>query len=245
MALELDTIISVGEVRVANINELKEELKLALEEFKSMPISRENIHNLKSARARLNKASDSFNKRRIELGKVFSKPFETFKSEVNSIISMIEEVSKPIDDEIKKIESIEDDEKRVKIYDIFLDGYRDSKVPYERYWDDKYLNKSMTLDQIRMDIQNKFNEWHNTLVLIDRMDMPHDDKLELKANYLITLDINKSLEYIQERAELLNRLNKDKRDEGEVVFQVIGSYEELKKLSNFLKENKYNYKRLK
>jgi hypothetical protein len=29
------------------------------------------------------------------------------------------------------------------------------------------------------------------------------------------------------------------------VFQVIGSYEELNKLSQFLKQNKYNYKRLK
>jgi GTP1/Obg family GTP-binding protein len=245
MALELETIIQVGEVRVANLETLKQELKEALIEFQQMPITRENLTELKSARARLNKASESFNKRRVELGKLFNKPFDTFRQEVNSIISMIEEVSSPINNQIKEMEEVDKLSKEVKITEMFHQRFRDSKIPFEKYWDERYLNYTYSLEEVEKDIHRKFNEWHNMLVVIDKMDLTYEDKLELKAHYIQTLDIESSLRYISERNELLNSLQEDNSDEGEVVFKVIGSYEELKLLSDFLKKHKYNYKRLK
>jgi hypothetical protein len=67
MALELQTTFTVGVVRVANLEVLKKELEKELEHFRQLPITRDNISELRNARARLNKASEAFIKRRLEL----------------------------------------------------------------------------------------------------------------------------------------------------------------------------------
>jgi hypothetical protein len=87
--------------------------------------------------------------------------------------------------------------------------------------------------------------WHNNLVIIDKLELSYQDKQDLKVHYLMTLNLEESMKFINDRNAILHKINDDKNAEGEVVFQVIGSYEELNKLSQFLKQNKYNYKRLK
>jgi hypothetical protein len=245
MALELETTMQVGLVKVANLQELKSDLSLALEEFKKMPITKANFGNLKDARARLNRASDSFNKRRIELGKIYSAPFDNFKKEVNEIVGMIDDVVKPIDEEIKKMEEEDKAKKREEIMEMFKQHFQDSKVPFDKYWDDRYLNYSYLMDDIKKDLYAKFNLWHNNLVIIDKLELSYQDKQDLKVHYLMTLNLEESMKFINDRNAILHKINDDKNAEGEVVFQVIGSYEELNKLSQFLKQNKYNYKRLK
>jgi exonuclease VII small subunit len=245
MALELETIIQVGAIRVANLDNLKVELEIALKEFKSMPLVKENISNLKDARARLKKASEGFNKRRIELGKAYAKPFEVFKVDVDGIIEMIQDVIGPIDDELKRFENDDKEEKQFLIKEMFNKHFKDSLVPFEKYWDERYLNYTFSLLQVEQDLYKKFNEWHNNLVIIDKLDLSMQDKVDLKSHYLMTLNLNDSIDYINKRNAVIQQLQSDKPSESEIVFQVIGSKEELLKLSQFLKDHKYNYKRLK
>lgn len=250
MALELQTKFEVGTIRVANLDTLKQELEHELQEFKQLPITKQNMPVLRQARARLNKAAEAFNKRRIELAKAYNEPFLAFKQDVDGIIGQINSVLEPLDFEIKNFEDEDRKEKRQKIVDYYTYKYVDPIVPFDRIFEEKWLNYGMSLENIYRDIVAKISEIEKNLAMIETMssDKPEIAK-QLKTEYLLTLDLQAAYDNVNKRKEVASKLDthtSSNAPTGElnVTFKVYGSKEKLMTLSKFLKENGYVYERL-
>ena len=249
MALELQTTFTVGVVRVANLEVLKKELEKELEHFRQLPITRENISELRNARARLNKASEAFNKRRLELQRSYNEPFLVFKQEVDGIMNQIQNVLTPLDNEIKAFEDKDKFDKKEKIAKYYTDKYRFPIVPFDKIFDEKWFNYGVSMERVQSEIIEKITAIENNLKLIDNIvnDKPDYGK-ELKTEYLLSLDLNVALSEVNKRREIASKLDtSDKNattDDLSVIFKVMGSKEMLMKLSKFLKENDYKYERL-
>lgn len=249
MALELQTVFQVGTIRVANIEELKKSLEKELEHFKQLPISKENMGELKAARARLNKASEAFNKRRIELSKAYNEPFQVFKEQVDSIIEQIGGVLTPLDKEIKIIEEKDREEKRAKIVLYFETKYKGFVIHVSKFFDDRWLNYGFTLEEAYKAIDDKVLSIKSDLQLIEfsQADKPELIK-RIKVEYLLTLDLKSAFENVKNRDKVESTVDSTTENVGTddvtIVFKVNGSKESLTKLSKFLKENGYKYERL-
>jgi hypothetical protein len=249
MALELQTTFTVGVVRVANLEVLKKELEKELEHFRQLPITRDNISELRNARARLNKASEAFNKRRLELQRSYNEPFLVFKQEVDGIMNQIQNVLTPLDNEIKAFEDKDKFDKKEKIVKYYTDKYRFPIVPLDKIFDEKWLNYGVSMERIQTEIIEKITQIETSLTLMDRMGETRPDfAKELKTEYLLSLDFNVALAEVNKRREIASKLDlSDKNattDDINVIFKVMGSKEMLMKLSKFLKENDYKYERL-
>jgi hypothetical protein len=249
MALELQTTFTVGVVRVANLEVLKKELEKELEHFRQLPITRDNISELRNARARLNKASEAFNKRRLELQRSYNEPFLVFKQEVDGIMNQIQNVLIPLDNEIKAFEDKDKFDKKEKIVKYYTDKYRFPIVPLDKIFDEKWLNYGVSMERIQTEIIEKITQIETSLTLMDRMGETRPDfAKELKTEYLLSLDFNVALAEVNKRREIASKLDlSDKNattDDINVIFKVMGSKEMLMKLSKFLKENDYKYERL-
>jgi len=249
MALELQTTFTVGVVRVANLEVLKKELEKELEHFRQLPITRDNISELRNARARLNKASEAFNKRRLELQRSYNEPFLVFKQEVDGIMNQIQNVLTPLDNEIKAFEDKDKFDKKEKIVKYYTDKYRFPIVPLDKIFDEKWLNYGVSMERIQTEIIEKITQIETSLILMDKMGETRPDfAKELKTEYLLSLDFNVALAEVNKRREIASKLDlSDKNattDDITVIFKVMGSKEMLMKLSKFLKENDYKYERL-
>ena len=249
MALELQTTFTVGVVRVANLEVLKKELEKELEHFRQLPITRDNISELRNARARLNKASEAFNKRRLELQRSYNEPFLVFKQEVDGIMNQIQNVLTPLDNEIKSFEDKDKFDKKEKIVKYYTDKYRFPIVPLDKIFDEKWLNYGVSMERIQTEIIERITQIETSLTLMDRMGETRPDfAKELKTEYLLSLDFNVALAEVNKRREIASKLDlSDKNattDDINVIFKVMGSKEMLMKLSKFLKENDYKYERL-
>jgi hypothetical protein len=249
MALELQTTFTVGVVRVANLEVLKKELEKELEHFRQLPITRDNISELRNARARLNKASEAFNKRRLELQRSYNEPFLVFKQEVDGIMNQIQNVLTPLDNEIKAFEDKDKFDKKEKIVKYYTDKYRFPIVPLDKIFDEKWLNYGVSMERIQTEIIERITQIETSLTLMDRMGETRPDfAKELKTEYLLSLDFNVALAEVNKRREIASKLDlSDKNattDDINVIFKVMGSKEMLMKLSKFLKENDYKYERL-
>jgi hypothetical protein len=245
----LQTTFTVGVVRVANLEVLKKELEKELEHFRQLPITRDNISELRNARARLNKASEAFNKRRLELQRSYNEPFLVFKQEVDGIMNQIQNVLTPLDNEIKSFEDKDKFDKKEKIVKYYTDKYRFPIVPLDKIFDEKWLNYGVSMERIQTEIIERITQIETSLTLMDRMGETRPDfAKELKTEYLLSLDFNVALAEVNKRREIASKLDlSDKNattDDINVIFKVMGSKEMLMKLSKFLKENDYKYERL-
>lgn len=249
MSLELQTTFQVGTIRVANLDLLKAELEKELQYFKQIVVSKENMSELRNARARLNKASEAFNKRRLELSRAYNEPFLAFKSDVDGIIEQIGTVLKPIDEHIKNFESDDRIKREQEIRNYYTSKYSNPIVPLERIFDEKWLNYGMTIEKVVRAILEKVTEIENNLALIDQMTADKPTlRNQVKTEYLLTLDLKTAFDEVNKRNEIAGKIDTHNANavagDLTITFKVSGSKEKLMLLSKFLKENGYAYERM-
>lgn len=266
MSLELKIIEKeVGKLAI-NYDEFKAELLVQLEQFKGLVVTENAISEAKSKRAGLNKVAKIIDDRKKELKKEFLKPYELVDTQAKELIGLINEVNSAIDFQIKEFEELEKNTKKNEIISLW-DFRNYHKVSLEQLWDDKWLNKTVSLKNIDLDLETKIAKIENDLSNIDGLVEDKNVVLTLQSKYLINLDLNKTLfEYHQEieRSKILKEQSsvreepspvevKSRTAETEIgeeekvytlQFEIVGTKDEIMKLSEFLKSNNYKYRKL-
>ncbi len=253
-----------------NYEEVKADLQIQLKQFEGMIVSEDAIVEAKKTRAGLNNIAKMIDDRRKEVKKEFLKPYEVVEKQAKDLISIIGEVNGAIDAQLKAFEEKEKEAKKEQV--IALWEAKDyQKVGLEQIWNDKWLNKTVTLKQVEKEIDEKITNIESDLNSIKVLVVDNNEKvLALQSKYLVSLDLQRVLyDYQQEeeRKKYLENINQnvvkdepvvdsvnipDKEDtqveEEKLVyllqFEVVGTEDEIKKLSEFLKTNNYNYRKL-
>ena len=271
MSLEFKIIEKEAGKLAINFEELKAGLEAQLAQFKNFVVSEDAITNAKTTRAGLNKIEKTIDDRRKELKKEFLKPYELVDAQAKTLIGMISEVKTSIDSQIKAFEELEKETKKKQVIELWT-AKNYNKVSLEQIWDDKWLNKTCNLKQIENDFDHAIIKVESDLNSINVLVADKDQAIILQAKYLVCLDLQKVLNDYQQEVERKKYLENIKQvvpeekpveemepSESTVIateeveepkqkyvlrFEVTATEEEIMKLSQFLKTNNYNYKKL-
>ena len=180
-------------VLITNAKQIKEFVETRLADY-----TPENyvgkVEDAKKDRAELNKASKELNSKRLELEKLFMKPFEEFKGIIKETTGAIDSASKKLDEIVKGEEDREKDVKRKQINEFWLVQNFDL-VALDRVFDERWLNKTAKNKDIFEEIEKKIQTILTDIKTLERL----EDADVLKQLYLDTLDMGAA---IRKSAEL-------------------------------------------
>lgn len=205
---DLQLVVSKQELGTLETNALaiKEKVKELLPNYDSKNYSSTNIDKAKEDKALLNKTSKVLNDKRIELEREFMKPFESFKEIIKETTDLIKTASSQIDVIVKDVENKEKEEKKDEIIKIFNEKIKELSdlIPFERIFDEKWLNKTAKIKDIESSIETKLEQIRNDLITISELHSKYE--IELKNDYLKHFDlgliIRKNSELIQKEEAL-------------------------------------------
>ena len=98
-----------------NYEELKNWITEQVEQYKGLAYTDETIKNAKEDRAKLNKFKESIDNARKDVKKRYLEPYNQFEDKVKTLLALIEEPTKAIDQQVKAYEEQKKAEKRVEI----------------------------------------------------------------------------------------------------------------------------------
>lgn len=218
--MELKVIKLVeGEVAI-NFDELKDELKANLERYKGFEVTEKNFDESKKIRANLNALSKAINQRKIEIKKRYLEPYTVFEAQAKELMAIIDEVNSEIDKGVKSLEEKEKEQKKLAIEELWRE-MQCNLVKLEYIFDDKWLNKGVTMRQVETAITEKITGITNDLALISTIFTDDNAKLNVKTKYLNNgLDVKKAIEDYQKEiqtAKLFEAVNKAQEKEKEYL----------------------------
>lgn len=144
---------------VWNYEEVKAGVEASLAQYKDRAYTPETIGGAKADRAALNKLADAIAAKRREVKQQYLAPYETFEAQCKKVEGMVAAASKAVDLQVKDFENAEKDRKRGEIVELYqnLAGELVEMVPPSVIFNPKWLNKSYSMDAIRMEVQATIN----------------------------------------------------------------------------------------
>jgi len=185
-----------------NYDELKENLEIALADYKNRIYTEDMLDEAKADRAKLNKLKKAINDERISREKEYMQPFLTFKDQAKELCDMIDSASSGIGEQLDAIETKRVAEKMKKIRTLFNEIaslYPIDFITLEKILNDKWLNKGTSEKAISKEITDFFEKAVKDLEIIKKMPK---FSYEAEQAYKDSLDLNKALNEGERMAEI-------------------------------------------
>lgn len=132
-----------------NNQELMYEVQKKVAEYKDLVYTDEQIPEAKKDRATLNKLVQALDAKRKEIKKMCLIPADKFAEQVNEIIAVINEPIAMIDKQLSEYDEMKKQEKQKEIENIFSEIGFPSYVSLAGIYNQKWMNKTYSLKQIR------------------------------------------------------------------------------------------------
>lgn len=205
-SMEFKVIEKVPGKLVINYEELKAALSVELEKYKGLVVTENQITEAKSTRAKLNKVKEAIEDRRKELKKEYLKPYEIVEKQAKELVGMIDEVSSNIANQIKEFEEKEKEAKKIQIANLWVKlGY--NKITVDKIWNEKWLNKTFALSNIKEEMQAQIDDIEGDLNAIKELCGEDKQKcLTLQSKYLRTLDFQQVLSEYNAETEAAKKI---------------------------------------
>lgn len=184
---------------VFNYEELKAELVAKMQDYQTTVYTEDKVAEAKKDRAKLNSLKKTLNDERIRREKEYLEPFQTFKSQVNEIISIIDKPIAVIDRQIKGFEEDQKATKREQIGSIWQNIEHPDWLTLPRLFSEKWLNKTATLKSIELELIEKVAQINRDLDTIKALD---SFAFEAEAEYKRTLDFAQAVAEGKRLAEI-------------------------------------------
>lgn len=187
-----------------NYEELKAELTEVLSDYEHRVYTEETIADAKVDKASLNRLKKTINDERIRREKEYMKPFDTFKSQVKEICSLIDGASNKISDQLDTFEKKRQQEKKddiIKLFEEKKSGVADW-ITFNQVFNEKWLNKSTSMKAIKEEL--------TAIIAQIVMDLGTIKSLpaytfEAEEYYKRTLDLNASIAEGQRLVDIQKR----------------------------------------
>ena len=191
---------SVPQMGIANFEEIKKDLIEKTEVYGKIVYTDENIQTAKADRSTLNKFIKAVNDERIRIQKEYMKPFDSLKAQCDELMKIAEEPKAAVDKVIKEYETIKQDEKKMKIQELFDSMlFPDFVKLDEKIFNPKWLNATVTMKQIEDSLQEtKTQIIANCQTLAGLPSYSH----EAVIYYQRTLDVTGALAKVRELSEI-------------------------------------------
>lgn len=227
-----------------NYDELKENLEIALADYKNRIYTEDMLDEAKADRAKLNKLKKAINDERISREKEYMQPFLTFKDQAKELCDLIDSASSGIGEQLDAIETKRVTEKMAKIRTLFNEIaslYPIDFISLEKILNDKWLNKGTSEKAISKEITDFFEKAVKDLEIIRKMPRY---AYEAEQAYKDSLDLNKALNEgermadIQAKKRQESQANAENEEKFLFAFKCEITLSQAKKLKAFCVENK-------
>lgn len=255
--MEFKIVKVTSGIAIFNYQELKQQLQEKLNDYKGYLVTNENLTQAKSDRALLNKVKKAINDERIKVKNEVLKLYnETFEPQCKELTSLVDDVVTSIDNQIKAQEEIAKTEKKLGIRQICkalvekVDFIPDAERFLDTVWNEKWLNKTYSLEDISKDLEQSINQVKNDLSVIEMTIQNEVDKAEVKVEYFKHMDLSVALKEYNDRKQLKEKVfaQPSAETKTEEVVAITIKVKDLKskvlKLAEFLKANNINYKQI-
>jgi hypothetical protein len=200
--MDLQTDISVGNI-TTNAAMLLEAVKHGVEKYHD-PDYVPTEAAAKADRAELNRAEKAVADKVRQVKDRWNAPLETFNEIVSEIRSTIKDASGVVDNAVKTYEEKQKSKKKQEIEDYFATKNFDL-VPLEKIFDQKWLNKTAKMKDIREEIDTAISAIYRDIEILEKIP---DHGMAAKAFYLEEMDMwgaFRQVEILKENAERLAR----------------------------------------
>lgn len=208
-----------------NYEELKAALTEKCREYEMMIYSDDQIRQAKQDRADLNRLKKALTDERIRREKEYMEPFNDFKAKVNEIIGIIDKPAAIIDQRVKEFDEQKKQEKQNEIGKIFIECELPEHVTLEKIFDPKWLNTTVSLNQIRDAILAKKKHDEENIEMLSGLPEYSFEALEI---YKSRLDVAEALTSANKMAAMAK-----KKKEAE---EAAAKQEEIRKLNESAKK---------
>ena len=187
-----------------NFEELKTEITEKAGDYLSLVYTDDQIKEAKKDRANLNKFKKALEDKRKEVKKQVMEPYDDFEVKIKELVGIVDEAVSNIDGQIKEYEKGLQEEKEKRCREIYSEtiGDMDRVIPYEKAWNPKWMNKTMTEAKIKMEIAFLRDRVDAELKTINSTMSPY--VFEMKEEYLKDFDLNAAM-------ALKNRLEENEK----------------------------------
>lgn len=191
-----------------NFQELKKEITAKADDYKNLVYDindDDQIKDAKKDRADLRKFNTVLNDKRKEMKKRVMEPYTTFESQINELTGIVDQAIDNIDAQIKDYEEIKRNEKLEKVRRIYEEemGDLDRTIPFEKVYQESWLNKTKTLKSIREEIANIRDKVDADLKLINMESSAY--AFEMKEEYMKSFDLTAAMAKKQELEDAAKR----------------------------------------
>ncbi len=208
--LELTVTRSVKGELETNIAQLEDYVTKKLEEYRPELYSGD-AESAKKDRAELNNSREFLSQARKKLMKELMKPYADFEERCKALERQIDTASGLLDRIVKEKENAEKESKRKSVESLWKSkGF--SLVPLERVWNSKWLNKTAKEKDISQEMDSVIKKIYTSLKTIEASG---DDGEMLKSHYLLTLDLDETLEYGERMRESKSAVERESAERTE------------------------------
>lgn len=136
-----------AQIDFTGYNKMKDQIDQLHEGLENYDVTKENLKEAKSTRAKLNKLKKAIESRKVEIKKKAEAPIKDFNDKVESLVAEIDDSSSKISDGIKGFEDQEKQarhEKNLKHIKAIceLAEVDPAKIKYQSSWDNKSYSKT-------------------------------------------------------------------------------------------------------
>lgn len=181
-----------------NSEELKEQLAIRMDLYKTAVVTPENRVERKKDVATLRKLKKSVEDRSKEVKAVWMKPYESFESKVKEIVKLINEPILLIDSQVKELEEAERLKKKAEIESYFAQsaGALTDWLAIDQIYDNKWENASVSMKKVKEELDAKLNEIKAAMATLSLS--ISDVKEEAIERYKLDLNLTGAMAYINQ-----------------------------------------------
>jgi len=163
-------------------------------QYQGVVYSDDQMKIAKSDRAKLNAMKKRISERRIQVKNAVMEPYSQFEKEVAEVTRLIDEPIAMIDGQIKEYESRVKENKQQTLQEYYdkIGADLDGILTFDRIFDQRYLNVSVSLNKAKTDMKSKVEQVKTDLQNLEAF--CEDKYLTIaKDAYIKTLDVSKAL----------------------------------------------------
>lgn len=209
-----------------NFDEIKAEISEKLQKFENLVYTDEQIKEAKADRSSLNKLKKALQDEKIRRKKEYLKPFEDFENKINEIIKLIDAPVGLIDKQVKEFEEKKKADKRTEIGAYWETTEHPEWMTLARIFDERWLNASYSMRQIKDDISGWINRVNSELETLEQLDSFSFEAIE---TYKRSLDMNQAIAEGKRLADIQKRKEEAERRKAEIETEK--KWEEMQKAS--------------
>lgn len=196
-----------------NNEELLREIKAKTAEYTDVVYDGDKwIKEAKTDRSNLNKLRTAIETERKRIKKLCMDPYSEFEKQAKEVIAPIDEAIASIDKQLKAADEKARAEKMDEIREAFIEEGFQGFVELEMIFNDKWLNKTYSMSQIKQEMESKKYEIGTAVLTIHNL---HEYSFEAMDYYKKTLDLAASLSEAQRLVDLQRRKEEAQKAEEE------------------------------